>query len=97
MRLSILRCLMRTTSALVLGCLALGSASASAQEQAATIRVEPHGYYGAVVTVEAGVRVFRPLPPHRLVVMSPEGTPVNLSINETEKRTYLDRGRRPRD
>jgi hypothetical protein len=88
---------MRFPSACLIRCLALGALPAAAEERASTIRVEPHGYYGAVVTVEAGVRVFRPLPPHRLVVMSPEGTPVNLSINETEKRTYHDRGRRPRD
>ena len=88
---------MRSTTAFLISCLVLGVAPAFAGDSASTIRVEPNGYYGAVVTVEAGVRVFRPLPPHRLVVMSPEGTPVNLSINETEKRTYHERGRRPRD
>lgn len=57
--------------------------------EATTTRVETRPYYGAVVTEEAGVRVFRPLPPHRSIIIAPsDGPPVNLSVNQTEKNTY---------
>lgn len=62
---------------------ALMSLPALAQE-AHTTRIEPRAYAGAIVTVEAGVRVFRPLPPTRHVIINPEGrTPLSLSLNET--------------
>ncbi len=70
-----------------------------------TVRIETRPYYGAVVTVEAGVRVFRALPRTSKVIINPGGkTPLGLSFNETrvyEKRVnhnynhneYSDRGR----
>jgi hypothetical protein len=49
-----------------------------------TIRVEPRPFYGAVVTIEEGVRVFRPLPPDRYVVINPgHQTPLSLGIQDT--------------
>ena len=36
-----------------------------------TTRIEPRPFYGATVTIEAGVRVFRPLPPHDRVIIDP--------------------------
>lgn len=49
-----------------------------------TIRIEPRPFYGAVVTLEEGVRVFRPLPPDRYVIINPgEKTPLSISINDT--------------
>lgn len=51
-------------------------------------------FYGATVTVEEGVRVFRPLPPHDRVTINPDGKeqaslgssqPDNCACN----RTYL--------
>ena len=63
--------------------MALLSFPAFAQE-AHTTRIEQQPYYGAVVTVEQGVRVFRPLPPHRHVIINPEGrTPIRLGVEET--------------
>jgi hypothetical protein len=48
-----------------------------------TTRIEPRPIYGASVTVEEGVRVFRPLPPHKHVVINPDNkTPVGLIFSE---------------
>ena len=72
------------------GLVALGTLSASAQE-ARTTRIEPRPFYGAVVTIESGVRVFRPMPPTKHVIVNPEGaTPLSLSFNETRvyKRSH---------
>jgi hypothetical protein len=61
---------------------ALLPVSASASE-ATTTRIETRPFYGATVTLEAGVRVFRPLPPHSKVIINPGGkTPVNLGFEE---------------
>lgn len=50
---------------------------------ATTTRIETRPFYGATVTLEAGVRVFRPLPPHSKVVINPGGrTPVSLGFEE---------------
>ena len=47
-------------------------------------RIEPRPFYGAVVTLEEGVRVIRPLPPERHVIINPDNkTPLSLSFNET--------------
>ncbi|MEM7775615.1 MAG: hypothetical protein AAF732_08400 [Pseudomonadota bacterium] len=65
---------------------ALGVASASAQD-AYTVRVEPRPYYGAVITIEEGVRVFRPMPPTRRMIVNPDNaTPLTLSIKDVNKR-----------
>ncbi len=66
------------------GCLALPALAG----EAATTRIEPRVFYGATVTLEEGVRVFRPLPPHKQVIINPDSrTPVSLSFNEyVEKR-----------
>ena len=48
-----------------------------------TTRIETRPFYGATVTNEAGVRVFRPLPPHDRVIINPGGqTPLHLYIGE---------------
>lgn len=56
-----------------------------------TTRIEPRPFYGATVTLEEGVRVFRPLPPTRQVIINPESrTPLNLSFEDVrviEQRT----------
>jgi hypothetical protein len=66
--------------------LVLVSAQASAQDGASTTRVERRAVYGATVTEEQGVWVFRPIPPTRHMVIAPsDGPPVNLSLNQTEK------------
>ena len=39
-----------------------------------TTRIEPRPFYGATVTIEAGVRVFRALPPHdRVIILAAVG------------------------
>lgn len=71
----------RTTTGLA-AFAALISLPALAQE-AHTTRIETRAHAGAMVTVEAGVRVFRPLPPVRHVIINPEGrTPLSLSLND---------------
>jgi len=63
--------------------LSLGAGAVSAQD-ARTTRIEPRNFYGAMVTIESGVRVFRPLPPTTHVIINPNGaTPLSLSLNET--------------
>ena len=74
---------MRTVLSLTLtaAALAAGAATASAQS---TTRIETRPFYGATVTIEEGVRVFRPLPPDQRVIINPDGqAPVSLGFNET--------------
>jgi hypothetical protein len=67
-------------------CLAFGSSLASAQS---TTRIEPRPFYGATVTLEEGVRVFRPLPPHDRVIINPGNkTPLSLAISESHNYSY---------
>jgi len=69
----------------VLAGASLAPAAAFAQS-ATTTRIETRPFYGATVTLEEGVRVFRPLPPHERVIINPNGaTP--LSLNFEEKRS----------
>jgi hypothetical protein len=57
--------------------------AATAATAASLTRIETRPFYGAVVTEEEGVRVFRPLPPHRHVIINPDGrTPLNLTIED---------------
>ena len=50
---------------------------------ATTTRIETRPYYGATVTLEEGVRVFRALPPHSKVIINPGGrTPLSLHFDE---------------
>ncbi|HML43952.1 MAG: hypothetical protein JNN24_19070 [Hyphomicrobium zavarzinii] len=59
--------------------LLLTAATVQAQD-AHTTRIEPSNAYGATVTIEEGVRVFRPLPSERHVIVNPGGrTPLSLN------------------
>ena len=61
-----------------------GTAIANAQSASVT-RIEPRPYYGAVVTIEEGVRVFRPLPRTKRIIINPEHrTPLNLTVSDGE-------------
>lgn len=63
--------------------------SRPALAEASTIRIETKAAYGATVTVEHGVRVYRPLPPHKYVVINPGGrTPLSLSLEESNSVSY---------
>ena len=58
----------------------LGSRPALA-EPAHTTRIETRPFYGAVVTIEHGVRVYRPVPPTQHLIVNPDGTtPLQLNI-----------------
>jgi len=58
-------------------------AGVSAAAAASLTRIETRPFYGATVTIEEGVRVFRPLPSHRHIIINPEGkTPLNLTIED---------------
>jgi hypothetical protein len=75
------------------GSLAFGSLPAAPQS---TTRIETRPFYGAVVTVEEGVRVFRPLPPHDRIIIQPDGKEqASLGSSQPEAcacdRTYLRR------
>jgi len=59
----------------------------AANAQSGTVRIVHDEPYGAIVTKEAGVLVFRGLPPTRKVIVNPGGkTPLELKqteVNET--------------
>lgn len=72
---------------------AVGSLPAFAES--ATTRIEPRPFYGATVTLEEGVRVFRPLPPHDRIIIVPRGVgPVNIDVGTGMRRYYVDGYRR---
>lgn len=57
--------------------------------EARTTRIETRPFYGATVTLEEGVRVFRPLPRHDRVIINPEGkTPLSLEFNQTHNHHF---------
>ena len=70
---------------------------ASAQ---ATTRIETRPFYGATVTLEEGVRVFRSLPSHDRVIINPGGrTPLNLAYEQhhsTSENFFYDAAEAPR-
>ena len=81
---------------------AAGSLPASAQTyywsigvEPRTTRIEPRPFYGATVTIEAGVRVFRPLPPHDRIIINPDNaTPIGSDVGTGSRRYYIDGYRR---
>jgi hypothetical protein len=61
--------------------LVLLTASASAVLAQQTTRIETRPYYGAVVTIEHGVRVYRPVPPTTHLIVNPDGaTPLEINV-----------------
>lgn len=54
------------------GLAALGLQASQAQE-ARTTRIETRPVYGAFVTIEHGVRVYRPVPPTTHLIVNPDG------------------------
>ncbi|MCH9807237.1 MAG: hypothetical protein K0U74_05855 [Alphaproteobacteria bacterium] len=70
---------------------AVCAASLAHARDGRTTRIEPRPFYGATVTIEAGVRVFRPMPPTKHIIVNPHGsTPLSLGFNETNvyKKSY---------
>ena len=77
--------------AVVLGFLAgagLAVAVPAMATESTTTRIEPRPFYGATVTIEEGVRVFRPLPHHDRVIINPNNTPVTLEVGDPRVRRY---------
>ncbi len=64
------------------------AASAACAGDASAIRIEPRSYYGAVVTVEQGVRVWRPLPPTRHMIINPTGAPVSINLADVRETVH---------
>lgn len=60
----------------------LASCVSAVASDSVTTRIETRPYYGAVVTVEKGVRVYRPLPRHDRVIINPGHAPVYLGLPE---------------
>jgi hypothetical protein len=48
--------------------------------ESVTTRIETRPYYGAVVTIEKGVRVYRPLPSHDRIIVNPTNAPVYIGV-----------------
>ena len=65
---------------------AVGFVPTLAFGEAATVRIEPRNYYGATVTIEKGVRVYRPLPPVKYMVVNPGNAPVSLNLTDVNER-----------
>jgi hypothetical protein len=74
----------------------IAAGSAAAFAESSTTRIEPRPFYGATVTIEAGVRVFRPLPPHDRVIINPNNaTPLTVNVGDPlYSRYYRDGFRR---
>jgi hypothetical protein len=72
----------------VIGVLAFAVSAGGAAAQSFTTRIETKPYYGAVVTLEHGVHVYRPLPPDRQVIINPDHVPLNLSYSDTRVYSY---------
>jgi hypothetical protein len=78
--------------ALALGILTgvgLCAAVSAARAEAVTTRIETRPFYGATVTLEEGVRVFRPLPRQDRVIINPGGqTPLSLGYYESNNYSF---------
>jgi hypothetical protein len=71
---------------IALAALSLALASTATLADAVTTRIETRPYYGAVVTIEKGVRVWRPLPAHDRIIINPDGkTPVNINVGDGQR------------
>lgn len=65
------------------------SMAPAAAQDTRTTRIETRPFYGATVTIEEGVRVFRSLPPHDRIVINPGGrTSLNLSLEEHRSTSH---------
>ncbi len=80
---------MRALAFGVLTGVSLCVAAPAARAEPVTTRIETRPFYGATVTLEAGVRVFRPLPRHDRVIINPGGrTPLSLGYYESRNTSY---------
>ncbi len=80
---------MRTRALGILAAAGACLATTAALADALTTRIETRPFYGATVTLEEGVRVFRPLPRHDRVIINPNGqTPLSLNFSETREYSF---------
>lgn len=80
---------MRALALGILAGIAAGTAAGPALAEAVTTRIETRPFYGATVTLEEGVRVFRPLPRHDRVIINPGGqTPLSLGFYESQSYSF---------
>lgn len=77
------------------------AAATPAFAQSRTTQIEDRPTYGATITIEEGVRVFRPLPGDRHVIVNPNRTPLVLDVGDNQvinqnvnANTVVNRGRR---
>lgn len=57
----------------------------SAFAQGRVVSIEPRPTYGATVSIESGVRVYRPLPAGpRTVIVNPSHTPLVIDVGENK-------------
>jgi len=68
----------------------LAVAATATFAESGTTRIVHDEPYGAIVTKEAGVLVFRGLPPTRKVIVNPEGkTPLDLRLTEVRETNVV--------
>lgn len=73
---------MTTTTKTLIGLGAVLLSATAALAEARTLRIETRPYTSAVVTVENGVRVWRPLPPADRVIINPGNrATINLDVD----------------
>jgi hypothetical protein len=71
---------MRVLGLLPLAAVAAALVAPAQAETARTTRIETRPIYGAVVTIEHGVRVWRPVPPTDRLIVNPDRVPLVLSV-----------------
>jgi hypothetical protein len=73
---------MRVPGLLLLAAIAAALLGPVQAQTAYTTRIETRPVYGAVVTIEHGVRVIRPLPPTGHLIVNPDKVPLVLSVED---------------
>jgi hypothetical protein len=71
---------MRVLGLLPLAAVAAALVAPAQAETAYTTRIETRPVYGATVTIEHGVRVYRPVPPTDRLIVNPDRAPLVLSV-----------------
>ncbi|HZT47023.1 MAG TPA: hypothetical protein VFA64_03550 [Hyphomicrobiaceae bacterium] len=85
---------MRSLTLAGVAALGLAAGTLPSSAEPVTTRIEPRPFYGATVTIEHGVRVIRPLPPHDRVIINPNATPLQIDIGDPAHRGYYNGYRR---
>ena len=78
---------MRVIGLLPLAAIAAAVVIPASAETAHTTRIETRPVYGATVTLEHGVRVYRPVPPTEHLIVNPDRVPLVLSVESPAAAT----------